>query len=114
MWNHDFFMYRLRCFNEDIVWWDRVGPGGARWRTGVLGGEALKTNYICPWNTENSESQRNENVKIFFGDKLKALLIHHFPEVSLQNTFNESARCGVVRNIQTISFRPRRTSHQIR
>ena len=31
-------------------------------------GEALKANYICPWNTENSGSQWNENrnsVKFF-------------------------------------------------
>ena len=36
-------------------------------------GEALKANYICPWNTENSGSQWNENRNSFYFFKNQTL-----------------------------------------
>ena len=52
-------------------------------------GEALKANYICPWNTENSGSQWNENrnsVKFFKNQTLPSdgsnalpVSLIHFP-----------------------------------
>ena len=55
---------------ENTLRWNQVRKGGLSEGEAECRrkGEALKANYICPWNTENSGSQWNENrnsVKFF-------------------------------------------------